>query len=874
MTGVEQAGTLNTISGGVQLGPVLLGHDIQATFHLPAEPQAALAQLPAPIAGFTGREGDVAMLAGLLDPAGAEGAAQVSVVAGLAGVGKTTLAIHTAYIARGRGWYPGGVLFADLHGYDETPVPPGQVLDALLRALRVPAEHIPPAAEERAGLYRSVLARVSEPVLVIADNASSEAQVRLLLPGAGPHRLLVTSRHTLGGLRARLVDLTVLDEISALALLDSALRGARPADDRVSGDPDAARRLAAICAGLPLALQITASILVTDPALHAGELADELSVERARLERLSYDDGSGMAAPSVAAAFELSYRKLADAPARLFRLLPVGPGPDVSTASAAALMDMPVPQVRALLSDLARAHLVDAAAGATGRWLMHDLVRLFARRYSDEQADADGREQALDRLLGYYLDTAGAAREHFRALPGTVTLGGFTDRDDALAWLDAEQPSLTAAVTLAARTGRDQIAARLPACLAEYLGWRLRFDDSLTTMTISRDAARRLGDRASEADALRYLGAALARLRRFDEAISACQDGVAICRETGDRHREGGTLTAFGDVLRRARQFDEAITAHQDAAAAFRETGNRHSEGIALNNISLALQQVRRVDEAITASQEASAIFRETGDRSREGPTLANLGGTLVLARRPDEGVTLLQDAIVICRETGDLQFEGVALTNLSRGLHVLRRYDEAITASQSAITIYHETGNLEGEALARYYLGVTSEDARRFGEAITAYREAIAIYRKTGDRHSAAAPLSDLARTLSTMRRAAEAITAYQEAIAIYRETGDRRREGRVLVALGGALYMARRFAEAITAYEDAVASFRETGDADLERAAADILEGVRSTERVWQRRWLRGLIRIVIWAVASWQRVWPNAGKPPASWSASAPD
>ena len=188
----------------------------------------ALAQLPALVAGFTGREAELAQIAGLLDPAAGAGAVVVSAVAGLAGVGKTALAVQAGHAARAAGWFPGGVLFIDLHGYDEAPVQPGQALDALLRALGVPGEHIPPGAEERAGLYRSALAQISDPVLMIADNASSEAQVRPLLPGPGPHRVIVTSRHTLAGLGARLLDVTVLDQAAAVALLDEALRAARP----------------------------------------------------------------------------------------------------------------------------------------------------------------------------------------------------------------------------------------------------------------------------------------------------------------------------------------------------------------------------------------------------------------------------------------------------------------------------------------------------------------------------------------------------------------------------------------------------------------------------------------------------------------------
>ena len=254
----------------------------------------ALAQLPALVTGFTGRDTELAQIAGLLDPATGAGAVVVSAVAGLAGVGKTALAIHAGHAAQAAGWFPGGVLFIDLHGYDQTPVQPGQALDAMLRALGVPGERIPEGAEQRAGLYRSLLAEVSDPVLVIADNASAEAQVRLLLPGRGPHRVLVTSRHTLAGLGARLLDVTVLDLAAAVTLLDRVLHTARPGDDRISRDDAAAGRLAVVCGGLPLALQITAALLAADPALSAGELADALADEVGRLEALRYDDGTGV----------------------------------------------------------------------------------------------------------------------------------------------------------------------------------------------------------------------------------------------------------------------------------------------------------------------------------------------------------------------------------------------------------------------------------------------------------------------------------------------------------------------------------------------------------------------------------------------------
>jgi tetratricopeptide (TPR) repeat protein len=405
-----------------------------------------------------------------------------------------------------------------------------------------------------------------------------------------------------------------------------------------------------------------------DPALSAAELATELAAETGRLERLAYDDGSGTAAPSVAAAFELSYRRLDETSARVFRLLPVNPGPDISTAAAAVLADLPVSAARTVLGGLARAHLAETAPSA-GRWRMHDLLRLYAQHLSDTCAEADGREQARDRLLGFYLRTADAADDHLRAPPGMMVPEEFTSRDGALDWLDAERATLVAAVTVAADTGRHRAALRLPAVLAVYFAWRRRFDDWIATATIGLDAARRLGAPHNEADALNNLGVALQEVRRFEEAITACQDAAAIYQETSDRHGEGKALNNLGRALQEVRRFDEAITACQDAAAIYQETGDRHGEGMALNSLGLALQEVQRFAEATAAHEEDLAICRETGDRHGEGSALNNLGLALQEVQRFAEAITAFKDALAIYRETGDQYREGIVLENLERAL-------------------------------------------------------------------------------------------------------------------------------------------------------------------------------------------------------------
>jgi tetratricopeptide (TPR) repeat protein len=784
------------------------------TAHAVAAARVALAQLPPVVAGFTGRDDDLAVLAGLLDPGGPAGPVVVSAVAGLAGVGKTTLVVAAGHAARRRGWFGGGVLFIDLHGYDEAPVEPAQALDALLRALGVPAEHIPPGVGERGGLYRSVLAQVSEPVLLIADNASSEAQVRPLLPGKDPHKVLVTSRHTLAGLDARLVDVTVLDDEASVDLLDRALRAGRPEDDRITADAGAAGRLARVSGWLPLALQITAVLLKADPALSVGELTGELSDEKNRLAALRYDDGSGHSGLSVAAAFELSCRRLDTTSARVFRLMPVNPGPDISTAAAGVLADLPVTGVRRVLADLARAHLAEAAPGAPGRWRMHDLVRLYAQRLSDVQADADGREQARDRLLGYYLSTTRAADDQLRSRSVIAVPGEFADRESALAWLDAERASLVAAVAMAAGTGRDQAAMGLPSLLGEYFALRRRFDDWLATTTISLDAARRLGDRTAEGVALTNLGIALQRARRSQEAITAGQEAAATHRETGDRHREGMALGNLGLALQEARQFGEAITSHQESLAIFRETGDRNGEGMALNNLGIVLQETRQFEEASIAHQKAVAIFSEIGDRHGEASALGNLGTALQETGRLEEAIAIHKEVAAIHQESGDRYGEASALNNLGAALQRARRFGEAIIAHREAAAIYRETSDRHGEGSALTNLGVVLQEARRFDEAITAHRDAVAAYRDTGDRHGEGAALNNLGIALQGARRSGEAITRHREAAAIYQETGDQRGRGSALNDLGAALQRAGRFGEAITALQDAAAIYRDNGD------------------------------------------------------------
>ena len=774
----------------------------------------APAALPAGPGRLVGRDGEVEELLGLLDP-GQPGPAVV--VAGLPGVGKTTLALHAAHEAVFvRGWFPGGVPFVDLRGYDpDGQLIAGQALGELLRQLGVRDADLPPAGEQ-AGRYQSELAHLAEagkPVLLVADNAATAAQVEALIPARSEHRLLVTSRDILASIPARLIDLDVLPPSAAADLIAQVLTSARPGDRRARDEADALQQVADLCGRLPLALQITAEILKADPGLSAAAMAAELQDTSTRLAALSREDGSGRTR-AVRAAFEASYRRLAAEQARLFRLLALNPGPDTATEAAAALAGAPAGQVRPLLAALAGASLVTEQPVGGNRWRMHDLIRLYAAELSRHAARDDQSEAALDRLLEHYRDTAAAADDHLRALPGQAVPERFDGRADALAWLDAERPTLVAAVTLAGASDRTRIVVSLASCLTVFLEWRSHFDDMITTGQAAVDSAHHAGDLHSEGTALNRLGSALRKARRFDEAITAHQRAAALFTELGDRHGEAVALNRLGSALQEARRFDEAITAHQQALALFTELGDRHGEAGSLGNLGSALRKVRRFDEAITAHQQAAALFTELGDRDDEAGSLANFGVALQEARRFDEAITAHQQALALFTELGDRHGEAGSLGNLGSALRKARRFDEAITAHQQAAALFTELGDRDDEAGSLANFGVALQEARRFDEAITAHQQALALFTELGDRHGEALALGNLGSALQEARRFDEAITAHQQALALSAELGDRYGEALALGNLGVALQEARRFDEAITAHQQAAALSAELGD------------------------------------------------------------
>ncbi|AWS46320.1 hypothetical protein DKM19_38500 [Streptosporangium sp. 'caverna'] len=352
----------------------------------------APAELPVDSAAFTGRAAEVSRLRTALASAGS-GPIVISAVAGAAGIGKSAFAVHVAHQVADR--FPDGQLYVNLHGSTPNvePLKPAEVLARLLRSLGDDAA-APAEVDELAARFRSLTD--GRRLLLLFDNARDAAQVRPLLPASPTCCVLITARRMLTSLDAVAhLRLDVMAEDEAITLL-SRLVG----DERVAADPRAARAIVRLCGGLPLAIRIAAARLVARSGLSLRALADRLAVEDHRLSELQADDRA------VRACFMMSYRGLESEHSRMFRLLSLLGGSDISVAVAAALADRSEEQTADLLDHLADVQLLEV--GDADRYRMHDLLCLFARERTRQEETEEEQTKAIRRVLHSYLVITGA----------------------------------------------------------------------------------------------------------------------------------------------------------------------------------------------------------------------------------------------------------------------------------------------------------------------------------------------------------------------------------------------------------------------------------------------------------------------------------
>jgi tetratricopeptide (TPR) repeat protein len=831
-----------------QAGFALLGEDAtpipaglliqirEAVMRMPSQPPKSLAGLPPRVGGFA-RQGELDALLSTLDPAAGDGGASIAAVVGPPGVGKTTLAVEAGHVAQEVGWFPGGVLFLNLHGYDAASLQPTDVMSSALRALGVAAEHVPEASMDQAtSLYRSMLAEFAKPVLILADNASSAAQVQPLLPGAGRHRVLVTSRLTMPELGAREFRLLPMAEAEAITMLDAELKAHDPRDARIAAHPGEAARLARSCGCLPLALEITARVLVSRASMTVADLAEELADRRTRIDRLDQLSRRDDMERGVRAAFDVSYEQLSPASARLLRLCAASPGPDLATDAVAALAGDDRSTTVAALDDLDRAHLIMPAADR-GRWQIHDLLR----EYAEQEAHADGQEEAHDRLLDYYLHRANRATETLLSASDHIQGSGtFATWRDAAQWFEAERLNLLAAVTLAAETERTRIAYLLAVQLTG-LAIVQRYPECAETLAeIGLDAARGEGGESAELamaltnfahiqqqaghadkaiaafrDAIRILrnlrdpaeeltevlggalgglGSSLLESGQPEAAIATLEEAVAEARTHESRFYEVQALVRLGTALTQTRQYDEAIAIQRQAVAAAVGTHNAFHQGVAFVGLSAALRAVRRYEEAITAARQAVDTFRDAGVIPMESTAQHGLGTALWGAGKRKESLAAHRRAAELMRQTGNDSAEGASLTEFADELRSASRPKDAVSVYQEAITLFARAGDRNGEARAQQRLGWTLHGLKRYAESLAAFERAAGIFAAAGDRTGEANALTGRGDTLRETRDLVGAVNCHQRAASMHQQEANRKGRSRAIKGLGKDLAKIRR--------------------------------------------------------------------------------
>ncbi|MFE9168837.1 ATP-binding protein [Streptomyces kebangsaanensis] len=723
-----------------------------------------------------GRKAHVDALLELLSPKKpTEEPVVISAISGLAGIGKTALALHVAHRARDLGWFPGGTIFIDLHGYDSNGgTTAEQALGTLLRALGIRDDDVPASTDDQIGLYLTRMSELADqnlPVLIILDNVSNAAQVESLLPGRSEHRVLITSRHTLATLPARLIDLDRLTVADASDLIARSLSDARPNDNRPSDEARALEEIAKLCGCLPLALQIVAALLKAEPYRPIASLLTELEDSNTRLEALQYQDIEGRSL-AVKAAFDLSYERLDTEHARLFRLLSLCPGQVISSRTASALLGAHERRARRLLADLAQAHLIDPVAADS--WRVHDLIILYASELSQNCDEGSTIAESFERLVGYYQSAVHAACTALGRSSATRSAQDFPDRESALSWFDQELPNLMAIVKKAGDTN-PEASWSLILHLHPYLIQSHHFDEAVSNAEAGVQIASTQGWRSREGVANTLLGASLSNMNAPSESAKAYQRAAAIFTKTGERIREGHALADLGVALTSAWKFDDGVNYLRQAVSVFRQEDELQCEAHALRSLGHALSGhgAWRNNEALAIYEEALEISRKIGDRRGEAATLNYIGKIMMDQGQYRRAISLQRKAVKIFSDLDYRNDQGVALNTLGDSLYAAGRYQESAAAHRSAVEIAQELGRPLNEAYAMDDLGLCLKQLGLFEEAIQAHRRAVEIYREIRHLHREGHALFNLADALVSAGKHKEAESARARASKIFKETG-----------------------------------------------------------------------------------------------------
>jgi DNA-binding SARP family transcriptional activator/tetratricopeptide (TPR) repeat protein len=682
--------------------------------------------LPYDTPDFSGRATELDRLA---QPGPATGAT-IWLIDGMAGVGKTALAVHAAHRLAGR--FPDGHLFADLEACTpgRQPAEPGAVLELLLRHLGVPAERIPDTIADRAALWRAELS--DREIVAVLDNAAGVGQVRPLLPGASRSLILITSRNRITGIDgAQVLSLDLLEAEDSVGLFT------RIVGDRAHAEPTAVLDVLHLCGFLPLAIRIAAARLQHRPHWTVSHLAGRLRSQRHRLAELTAEDRG------VAAAFTVSYQHLDPGQQRMFRLLGLHPGRDFDTQAAAALAGIAAGQADALLEGLLDAHLL--AQAKPGRYTFHDLLREHAHATATEQDTAPTRQDALTRLLDYYLRAASAAitllypyttRSQTCPAEAGDPAVPFDDTAQAARWLESERANLIACGVHAAGHNRPDHASQLATTLFPYLYDYGHHAAALTLHGEARRASRQHGDTAGEGRALAGQAWTYWRLGRYAEADELSREALRICEQSGDIFGLATALNALGGLRLRQRDFTEAHRHLHGALDLYQEIGDRVGISRALDNLGTCYAWQGRYELAREHFRRALDQLRQIGCGAcclEEAITRAHLGGVCLEQGRYEEALDHHQRALAVFRELGNRSEEAVVRNGLGETALAMGDRDRAVADHDAALTLAREAGNTFEQAHAHGGLARAHRDLGHLGQAREHASQARDLYLSLG---------------------------------------------------------------------------------------------------------------------------------------------
>ncbi|MEV6302856.1 tetratricopeptide repeat protein [Actinoplanes sp. NPDC051861] len=721
--------------------------------------------LPGDLPDFTAREDDLRRLREAGVQAYAAGRAPIIVITGMAGVGKSQLAVHAGHLLA-RTHDVDHVLFVNLRGFHEDPTKPpadaSAVLEGFLRLLGVPSLRIPHQPGARAAAFRDCL--TGRRALLVLDNAADEEQVRLLVPDLPGCLAVVTSRRRFPGLeRATHLALDPFTPAEALRFLSQATPRAP-----LGHDPAAPARIARYCGYLPLALALLTGHIRATPGWTLTDHADRLD-ERRQERRLDN---------AVELALHQSYQHLADG-RRTLRLLALHPGQDFDEYAAAALTDSDTETARSRLDDLCRDHLVRPTG--TGRYAFHDLVRAFAvNRAGDEDAPS-ARRAALTRLFDYYLssaatamDTRSPAERHSRPriAPAGLPMADLSDPGAAAAWLDAERPTLIAMAAYTTDNGWPVYTTDLSQTLFRYLNSG-HHTDALTIHEHARRAARYTGDSLAHAHALTNLAATHTRMGQYEAAIELGSQAVDLFQQAGAPGGEARASNNLAIVQARLGRYRTAADLYERAMLLCREAGDPVGEPLALGNLGNLEARLGRHASSVTRHDRAVALLRALGDRHGVAASLNSLAEAEIPLGRHREAAEHLAEALAIFADLGERDGRAWTLDNLGT-LHThLGQADEAAAYHREALDLHRETGERDGEASALNGLGAAAYLAGDLAAAVVHYGGARAAADAIGDQFQQARASSGLGLAHHARGDHSHARGHYQQALSLYDHLG-----------------------------------------------------------------------------------------------------